>query len=132
VSKDNLFGRTLVPGEQGGYKLAPTFEDRMVEAAQESIIKLLESGDWLKVSWDDKLKISATELRAIFNKVDMNRVHERVLAKVEERIANAIIENMATEIGTDVKKIFCNTELREDLRSIIREKIRASNAALSK
>jgi hypothetical protein len=104
----------------------------MVEAAQESIIKLLESGDWLKVSWDDKLKISATELRAIFNKVDMNRVHERVLAKVEERIANAIIENMATEIGTDVKKIFCNTELREDLRSIIREKIRASNAALSK
>jgi hypothetical protein len=114
----------------GVYQRVQSFEERMAEAAQGAILKLLASTEWLRLGHDEKLRIGVADLRAIFDKVDMQRVTERVLERVEDRIANAIVENMATEIGTDVKKIFCNPDLREDLRGIIKEKIRTAAATL--
>jgi hypothetical protein len=107
-----------------------TFEELVVQAAQNAVVALLSKGDWLKLEYADKVPISQADLRGIYAKVDMERVKALVLDKVEERIADTIIGNMAKELGTDVKQIMCNTELREDLRGMLRAKIRESKTAL--
>jgi len=107
-----------------------SFEELVVQAAQNAVVALLSKGEWLKLEYADRVPVSQADLRGIFNAVDMDRVKALVLGKVEERIADTIIGNMAKELGTDVKQIMCNTELREDLRGTLRAKIREAKAAL--
>jgi hypothetical protein len=106
------------------------FAEQIQEAAEESIVKTLKSGDWLRVAWDSKMTVAPEQLRKVYESVDMDRVAERLTQKLEGRIADAIFNNMATEVGTDVKKILSNTELREDVRSLLRNKMRATTEGL--
>ena len=44
----------------------------------------------------------------------------------------ATMNSMQQEIANDIKSIMCNRELREDIRAVIREKIRSCEKALTK
>ena len=110
-----------------------TFERDVMQAVQQVIVEKLRKGDWLQVGgYGDTLKMSQERLRKVYEAVDMGTVLVLVKQRLEERIADSIINAMATEVATDVKQILCNKELREDLRAILREKMRATAAALQK
>lgn len=106
------------------------FEEQMQQAAQESIIKALKTGEWLKVGFGDRMTVTPGQLREIYQAVDMNRVGEILKNKIEQRVADSIFNNLAIEVATDVKKIMSNTELREDCRAVIRAKIRQAAEGL--
>ncbi len=108
------------------------FVEQMQHAVEESVVKALQSGDWLKVSWESKMTVSPEQLRRVYESVDMDmdRVAERLTRKIEDRMADAIFNTMATGVGTDVKKILSNTELRENVRSLLRNKMRATTEGL--
>lgn len=108
-----------------------SFDDDIQQAVREALIKLIRSGDWLRLDYNAKLPIDQAFLRRIQNSVNMENVLVKLTDKIEERVADAIFNSMATEIATDVKKIMSNTELREDLRSMLRAKIRAANEAVT-
>lgn len=109
-----------------------TFEQKCLQAMEHSLIDLIRKGEWCKIDYGTKFPVTNEFLRKIHSQVDMDRVAELVISRVEERVADNILNSMATEIATDVKQIMCNKELREDIRALIRQKIRDSREALGK
>ena len=101
-----------------------SFDEDIQQAVRDSLVKLIRSGDWLKLDYSAKLPIDATFLRRVQNSVNLDNVLAKLTENIESRIADAIFNAMATEIATDVKKIMSNTELREDVRAVLRAKIR--------
>jgi len=108
-----------------------TFDERLIQAAQSSIIKLLASGDWLKIEYGSRLNISTEMLRQVYADLDMETVRARVKEKCEEKLADAIFNGLATEFANDAKKILSNQELREECRSYLRTKMRESLTSLT-
>ncbi len=76
------------------------------------------------------MTVTPGNLREVYQSVDMVRVGEILKVKIEQKVADAILNNLATEVATDVKKIMSNTELREDCRAVIRDKIRQASKGL--
>jgi hypothetical protein len=110
----------------------PSFEQMMLESMQRTVIEYLRKGDWLTVEYRDKFKVEPSLLREVMQKIDMAVVIERVKEHVEQKGADKIMHSMEQEVANDVKSIMSNRELREDIRSVIRQKIRDCSAALSK
>lgn len=108
-----------------------TFEELTQQAVQHTVIDFIRKGEWMKLDYNAKINIDSAWLREMHSKVDMNNVMEIVKSNVEHRIADGIINSMMTEIATDIKSIMSNKELREDLRAVIRSKIRDVQTKLS-
>lgn len=108
-----------------------TFEETLQQAIQHTVIDFVRKGEWMKLDYNARINVDSAWLRKMHEMVDMNAVMKLVAEQVEQRICDGIINAMATEIATDVKSIMCNKELREDLRSVIRAKIREVKAATS-
>lgn len=108
------------------------FAGEFNRAVQGAMLDIIRKGDWIDPpKWSNRVPIDQSLLRAAMQQVNLARVVESlVIERIEQRIANQIIASMATEIDSDVKKIMSNQELREDLRSVIRAKIREAADAL--
>jgi len=107
-----------------------SFAEKLTQAMEDAVVKQVRDGQWIGVEYSARPKIDAPTLREVYESVDMERVKARVVEQVEGHIADKILHSMATEVATDVKQILSNKELREDVRAIIREKIRAAAAAV--
>lgn len=110
---------------------ANEFAEQVHGAVEAAIVAFLRKGDWFVVDYARRVQVDASFLRDAFAAVDMARVKALVRERVEDRIADMIFNAMATEIATDVKQVMSNKELREDVRAIVREKIRKTAEALS-
>ena len=109
-----------------------TFDEMLQQAIQHTVIDFIRKGEWMKLDYNARINIDTAWLRQMHERVSMDAVMELVKTQVEQRIADGIINSMTTEIATDVKSIMCNKELREDLRFILRSKIREAQSAVSK
>lgn len=105
--------------------------ERMREAMEQSLIDVIRKGDWLAMDYSNRVRLDATLVRDVYTRVDKAKVIDAVLARAEQHMADSIFSAMATEITTDVKQILSNRELREDVRAILRERIRAAAAGVS-
>jgi hypothetical protein len=106
------------------------FAEQMQRAAEESIITTLKSGEWLRINYGNKVAVTSEQLREVYQGVDMVKVAGILKDKIEKKIADSLFNALATEVATDVKKIMSNTELREDCRAVIRDKIRQAAKGL--
>jgi hypothetical protein len=109
-----------------------SFEQKVERLAQDAVLKILSSGDWLKIGYENRMEIPKADLHKVYSLVRTERVLALAAEQLEQRLADSIINNMATEVGTDMKKIMCNPDLREDLRSILRERIKGAAANVLK
>jgi hypothetical protein len=106
------------------------FAEQVQEAAQQSVVSTLKSGEWLSLNYANKVAVTSEQLREVYQSIDMSKVAEILKAKLEHRLADTLFNALATEVATDVKKIMGNTELREDCRAVIRDKIRQAARGL--
>lgn len=106
-----------------------SFEGRVHRALEDSIVKMVRDGNWITADYASRVKIDAATLRGFYAAVDMERVKARVVERVEDHIADKILNSLATETATDIKQILSNKELREDVRAVLRSKIRDMVAA---
>lgn len=100
------------------------FEMDVLHAIRKSLVDAITKGNWVQVPYNERPTVPAAKLREIYGEIDWIRVQALCLEKVEEMVAGQIVHSLATELQTDVKKIMCNNELREDIRATLREKIR--------
>lgn len=107
-----------------------TFDEILKEAVQHTLIDFVRKGEWIKMDYDSKVKITPEWLRQMHSQVDMNAVMSIVKESVEQKIADGIMNGMAQEIANDIKSIMGNRELREDIRAVIRAKIREAEKAV--
>jgi hypothetical protein len=108
----------------------PDFESRLVSAFEDSVVKMVRDGGFVQPNYEARMKIDPAFIRACYDKIDKARVIALVVERGEEHMANAIFNGMATELTSDVKRILSNVELREDIRAIIRTRIREAASAL--
>lgn len=100
------------------------FEMSVLHAIRKSLVDAITKGNWVQIPYNERPTVPAAKLREIYGEIDWVRVQALCLDKVEEMVAGQIVNSLATELQTDVKKIMCNNELREDIRATLREKIR--------
>lgn len=106
-----------------------SFDAQVQQAVQTAIIKGVAEGRWIELPYGS-VKVEAAALRAIYDKIDMKVVLQRVQDRVETHLADSIYNQMATELGNDAKKILCDRVLRDDIRNIIQERMRRGVEAL--
>lgn len=111
-------------------ELKMTFDETLTQAVQHTIVDFIRKGEWMKLDYNARINVDSAWLRDMHSRVDMGNVMALVAGQVEQRIADGIMNSMATEIANDVKSIMCNKELREDIRATIRAKVREAEAAL--
>lgn len=107
-----------------------TLEKKLAETMERTLVDFIAKGEWLKMDYNARINIDAELLRRAHAAVDFSRVLGLVGAAIEQRMADTIMNSMATEVANDVKSIMGNKELREDIRAIIRAKIREAHKAL--
>jgi len=101
-----------------------TFDERLTQAVQQSFLDLVRKGDWIKIDYNARVNVQQSLLSSIYSMVDMEAVKKKVAESLVDTIAGGIVAGLVTETGNDVKRIMCNPELREELRGIVRDKIR--------
>lgn len=111
---------------------ALTFEQRLIEAVQDSVLKMAREGGLVMPEYSQRAKVPPAQLQALYDAIDWQRVRSLCLAQVEEKCADTMLNAMATEIATDIKQVLSNKELREEVRTFIRAGInRVAKAAAS-
>lgn len=100
-----------------------TLGDSLLTAAMSSMTKLIVKGDWIAIDYNSRVRLPRDELIKLYQAIDMDRVRQLIVKDLEERIAAKVVASILTEIGTDVKSVMSNHELRGALKDAVRSKI---------
>jgi hypothetical protein len=98
--------------------------DRIEQALEVGLIKQIQSGDVFKLGYDSKIDASA-ELKQAYKNIDFQKVYARITELLEEELAQKIVNKIITEMGTDIKALMCNNEIREDFKYLMRKGVEA-------
>lgn len=97
------------------------FEQAVKTAAEKAVLKIISEGAWVQPDYANRFKMPPEMLSDIWKMVDVEKLKQKMAARLEEELAERIINKMAEEISTDVKQILSVKERREALRHIARE-----------
>lgn len=100
-----------------------TFEKKIKELAEKSILKMISDGNWVATDYSNRVKIPADFMSDVWAMVDVEKVKKQMAKRLEEELANRVVNNMAAELATDVKQILSVPERRESLRAVARENL---------
>lgn len=103
------------------------FEEKFNDIIQKKIISEISKQDFIKINYDNRYEIPYEILKEVYERIDIEKVKERMVSRLEEEMADKIVNKMITEYSNDIKQIMCNRELREDLRFYMRSKIKEIN-----
>ena len=93
---------------------------RIMEAMEQGIVKAIHSGEMFKIPYDSKIDVSK-EMRRAYEGIDYAKVESRVKELLEEELARKIVNKIVTEMGTDIKKLMSNPNIRDDVRFMMRK-----------
>ena len=103
------------------------FEEKFNDLIQKKIINDISKQDFIKINYDNRCEVPYEVLKECYEKIDIEKVKEKIISRLEEEMADKIVNKMVTEFSNDIKQIMCNRELREDLRYYMRTKIEEIN-----
>lgn len=107
-----------------------TFQEKALAQVERAVLKELSEGRWIKAKYGD-IEVDSTFLKNLYDNIDMDKVLQIATEKLEQKIADKILSNMAQEIATDLNRILSDTELREEIRFYLRRKITEKVESLS-
>lgn len=94
------------------------FEEQVKNYAEKAILKLISSGNWIEPDYNNRVKVPKDIINQAWSFVDRDAIAKQMSKRIEEELANRIINHMAAEISTDVKKILSDKDRRDRLREI--------------
>lgn len=97
------------------------FEKAVKNAAEKAVLKMISEGSWVAPDYNNRFKMPAQMMADIWALVDQDMLKKKMAARLEEELADRIINMMAAEISTDVKQILSVKERRESLRNLARQ-----------
>lgn len=100
------------------------FEEKLLDMLQRKILSDISKQELVSVKYDDRISIPENFLTEVYMSLDIETIKEKLKERLEEEMADKIANKMITEYSNDIKQIMCNRELREELRSYMRGKIR--------
>lgn len=97
------------------------FEEALKQAAERSLLKVVTEGSWIQPDYANRFKIPADLLQDIYALVDRDALKAAISKRLEEELADRIVNLLAAEIATDVKQILSVKERREAIREVARQ-----------
>lgn len=97
------------------------FEQAVKTAAEKAVLKMISEGSWVAPDYNNRFKMPKEMMEDIWALVDQDRLKQKMAERIEEELADRIINLMAAEIATDVKQILSVKERRESLRNLARQ-----------
>jgi argonaute-like protein implicated in RNA metabolism and viral defense len=106
------------------------FADDLMQRIQCRILTQINKIEFIDVSYASRIKLPPELFEECYGKIDTEKIKARIISRLEEETADKIVNKMMTEYANDIKQIMSNVELREELRGILRAKIKEAKAAL--
>lgn len=136
MSNDPLFNQiegvcqrleSIADGLPGGNPPVPmsAFETEVKKAAEKAVLKLISEGNWLSHDYNSRFKVPTEWVQRCWELVDKDKLQSHFARRLEEELANRMVNHMAAEITTDVKHILSDKERRESLRALARNHMEA-------
>jgi hypothetical protein len=97
-------------------------EQRIMQVIEDSIVATIRKGEMFKLEHSERIDLMPIA-KTIFEKLDMERIESLVIAQMEEVVAEKVVNKFVTEMGTDMKLLFANATIREDIRFYMRKNI---------
>jgi hypothetical protein len=101
------------------------FEIEVKKAAEKAVLNMISKGDWLNADYNSRFRVPKEWIQKCWESIDKDKLQEHFARRVEEELANRMVNHMATEIATDVKHILSDKERRESLRALARNHMEA-------
>ncbi|MEY4429338.1 MAG: hypothetical protein RLZZ182_2027 [Pseudomonadota bacterium] len=99
------------------------FETRLKEAAERSVLKIISEGQWVQPDYNNRFKLPADFMAGVWGLVDTAKLQAALARRLEDELADRIVNHMAAEIATDIKQLLSDRERREQLRALARQHI---------
>jgi hypothetical protein len=97
------------------------FEESLKQAAERSLLKLVTEGGWIQPDYANRFKIPADLLQDIYALVDRDALKVAIGKRLEQELADRVVNLLAAEISTDIKQILSVKERREAIREVARK-----------
>lgn len=97
------------------------FEEALKQAAERSLLKIVMDGGWIQLDYANRFKVPADLLADIYALVDRDALKAAIAKRLEEELADRIVNSLAAEIATDIKQILSVKERREAIREVARQ-----------
>lgn len=97
------------------------FELAVKTAAEKSVLKIITEGSWIAPDYANRFKLPADFMADVWKLVDQNQIKRHLAARIEEEMADRLVNHIAAELATDIKKILSVPERREALRHVARQ-----------
>lgn len=107
-----------------------SFESELTQVFHKVVLKKIAEGSWIDIDYVNRVKLDKSIFAELVASIDMERVKTLLVEKIEDKLADKIFNSLASEVGNDTKSIMCNTELREDFRVFLRNKMKAAAKGL--
>ena len=102
-----------------------TFDEQVMQTIKNSILQQLSKEVVVKVDYQQRQSIPKEFIEKVWADVDWSAVIAQIKPEIQNRICNAIVGNMETEIKTDVKSILSVDGVRQKLRMQVYPQIMA-------
>ena len=97
------------------------FELAVKTAAEKAVLKIIGDGSWVMPDYANRVKLPSGFLEEVWKMVDQAKVKEQMTNRIEQELANRVVNAMAAELATDIKQLLSVSERREAIRAIARE-----------
>lgn len=98
-------------------------EESIKTAAEQAVLKIIAEGSWIAPDYSNRFKIPASMLSQIWALVDVEKIKAQMATRIEEELADRIMNHLAAEMATDIKQLLSVKERREALRAVARDHI---------
>jgi hypothetical protein len=100
-------------------------EDKIKAAAEGAIVESITKGGWIVSDYANRISIPKDIMSEVWAMVDRDKLKANLKERVERDLADRIVNQLAAEMATDVKKILSVPERREALRALARDHIKS-------
>lgn len=97
------------------------FEEALKQAAERSLLKMVMDGGWIQPDYANRFKVPADLLQDVYAMIDRDALKAAIAKRLEEELADRVVNHLAAEISTDIKQILSVRERREAIREVARK-----------
>jgi len=98
-----------------------TFGDKCRALAEKGILRILSDGAWVQPNYAGRIQLPKELMEEVWGMVDKKALKKKLVGRIEQELADRIVNAIAAELATDIKQILSVPERREAIRSLARE-----------
>jgi len=93
-----------------------TFEEQLQQRLQGTILKQIRECRYINSHYSQKKELPSSVVEKVWNAIDWDEVIDSVRKEIQDRVCQTIVQNMLTEVKTDVKAVLSVEGMRQKIR----------------